>query len=272
MSGENAVRYAYNLCMLGASSTTGELASVKPAIVKPAIVEQWVPGLPHRVLVIGDRAVAASVNQPEDATAGNGITRLDVTDELHPDVANSAVLAAQTIGLDIAVVELIAPDLRGPLAQTGGAVFAVNGNPDLLAFGSAENGGKAIGEAMVKHLFEGAVDPEFKVLAVSGGGKERTVLAALMAFALTRALGFSTALASTQGLWLADRRVASADARTFEEGLSALTHPLLDALVFECAASRILNEGIPFTYCNVSIVLDTSELGAVTGPWDAPRT
>jgi cyanophycin synthetase len=56
----------------------------------------------------------------------------DVTDEVHPEVAKAACLAARIVGLDIAGIDLVAEDISRPLEEQGGAIVEVNAGPSLL--------------------------------------------------------------------------------------------------------------------------------------------
>ncbi|MGB8148861.1 MAG: cyanophycin synthetase, partial [Azonexus sp.] len=56
----------------------------------------------------------------------------DVTDEVHPETAALAALAARVVGLDIAGIDLVAEDIAKPLAEQGGAIVEVNAGPSLL--------------------------------------------------------------------------------------------------------------------------------------------
>ncbi|NMV21193.1 cyanophycin synthetase, partial [Vibrio parahaemolyticus] len=62
----------------------------------------------------------------------NGNLAIDVTDQVHPDVAEMASLAARVVGLDIAGVDVVAEDVSRPLAEQRGAIVEVNAGPGLL--------------------------------------------------------------------------------------------------------------------------------------------
>ena len=128
----------------------------------------------------------------------------------------------------------------------------------------------SVGEAVVRHLFRGAVDPEFPVLAVSGAGQQRLLVAAQIASSVEACRGQRVALVGQTGISIAGERVQEQDARNYESGFRVLTHPLLDAAVFEVSAAQVIAEGLPFTYCNVAVVLGTAEEGAASGPWEVP--
>ncbi len=232
--------------------------------VSGVLLERWVPGSLHRVLVVGERAVAACRLDEVAATA-------DVTEAMHPEVAASCVLAARTIGLDIAGIDVITGDLQSPLSHSEGAVVDVTPNPDLTIHTEARaTTSPSVGEAIVSHLFDGAVDPEFPVFAVSGGGEQRVRIAAQIAASVERCLGLRTALVAASGVRLSGEVVQAQDARDYESGFRVLTHPLLDAAVFDVSAAQVIAEGLPFSYCNVAVVLSTIEEGAASGPWEAP--
>ncbi|MFO0884728.1 MAG: hypothetical protein U0894_11175 [Pirellulales bacterium] len=61
-----------------------------------------------------------------NANLSTGGTAVDVTDEVHPSVAEQAVDAARVIGLDIAGIDVICEDISRPLAEQGGIVCEVN--------------------------------------------------------------------------------------------------------------------------------------------------
>jgi hypothetical protein len=68
----------------------------------------------------------------ESADPAQRQPRLDVTDEVHPEVAEAAALAARIVGLDIAGIDLVAEDISRPLAAQRGAIVEVNAGPGLL--------------------------------------------------------------------------------------------------------------------------------------------
>ena len=56
---------------------------------------------------------------------------IDRTEEAHPDNVELAELAAQVVGLDIAGIDLICPDIGVPVRETGGGIVEVNAAPGL---------------------------------------------------------------------------------------------------------------------------------------------
>ena len=59
----------------------------------------------------------------------DGAIYIDVTDDIHP--VNAALLrtAANVVGLDIAGIDVVAPDIAQPLLGAGGAIIEINDSP-----------------------------------------------------------------------------------------------------------------------------------------------
>ena len=84
----------------------------------------------------------------------NGNLSVDCTDQVHPEVAYAAQLAARVVGLDIAGIDMVAQDIGKPLQAQGGAIVEVNAGPGLLMhLKPAEGAPRPVGQAIVEHLF-----------------------------------------------------------------------------------------------------------------------
>ena len=56
---------------------------------------------------------------------------IDRTFEAHPDNVEIAEEAARVVGLDVAGIDFISPDIAEPVRETGGAICEVNAAPGL---------------------------------------------------------------------------------------------------------------------------------------------
>ena len=101
----------------------------------------------------------------------NGNLSNDVTDQVHPANAAAAVLAAKTVGLDVAGVDMVADDISRPLRQQGGAVVEVNAGPGLQMHlqPAARCTPRPVGELIVSSLFPPDADGRIPIVAVRGG-------------------------------------------------------------------------------------------------------
>jgi cyanophycin synthetase len=282
------------------------------------LVERFVLGNEHRLLVVGDRVVAAARGEPAVVTgdgsstvrqlielqlntdprrgstehhplnrvginsaaqlelarqgldadaippAGqsvliqrNGNVAFDVTDRVHPEVAQQVALAARIVGLDIAGIDLVAEDISRPLSEQGGAIVEVNAGPGLLmhlrpAAGKAQN----VGRAIVDHVFKGEADGRIPIVGITGG-QGRSAVAQTVA-RLLRTDGQRTGLACQDGVWLHERLIQSTPGATWAGGRRLLQNPGVDAAVIENGAAVILQEGLAYDRCQVGVVIDAS--------------
>ena len=279
------------------------------------IVERFIRGSEHRLLVVGDRLVAASrgetasvtgdgqhsvrdlvnlqinadprrgsdgslplelvklrENSPEvlelarqgltpDSVPAAGQTVLvkrtgnmttDVTDIVHPDVAAQAVLAARMVGLDIAGVDVVTPDIRQPLADQG-VVVEVNAGPSLLMhLNPAEGQARPVGEAIAQHLIPANETGRIPVVGIMGDG-DTTRSAKLIAW-LLHLKGLYTGLACADGLYMNQRCLQKTNAMDFDQAERLLVNRSVQAAVFESDARRLLTQGLPYDRCQVGIV------------------
>ncbi|MBS0453639.1 MAG: cyanophycin synthetase [Proteobacteria bacterium] len=189
----------------------------------------------------------------------NGNLGVDCTDQVHPEVAHAAVLAARVVGLDIAGIDLVAQDITRPLQAQGGAIVEVNAGPGLLmhlkpAIGSP----RPVGRAICDHLFpdagEDSTPGRIPVVGVAGS-QDTAVLARLVAW-LVGLSGQHTGLACRDGLFLERRRVDARDSANWAAGHRLLVNRSVQAVVIENGARTILADGLPYDRCQVGIVTD----------------
>jgi cyanophycin synthetase len=58
-----------------------------------------------------------------------GGTSIDRTDDIHPDNAEIAREAAMVVGLDVAGIDFITPDIAHSIRDIGGGIVEVNSGP-----------------------------------------------------------------------------------------------------------------------------------------------
>lgn len=193
----------------------------------------------------------------------NGNVCIDCTDEVHPDVAATAALAARIVGLDIAGIDLVSTDISRPLAETRGAIVEVNAGPGLLMhLKPAVGQPRPVGEAIVEHLFPQA-EGRIPVVGITGSNGT-TRLARLMGWLLYVG-GFHAGVACRDGLFVDQRQFERGDCANFDAGQRLLMNRKVDAAVFETPAAGILADGLPYDRCNIGIVTD------LTPPTDLAR-
>lgn len=185
----------------------------------------------------------------------NGNLNIDVTDQVHPDVAAVATLAARVIGLDIAGIDIVTQDITRPLEETGGAIIEVNAGPGLLMHIKPASGQpRPVGKAIVEHLFGPNESGRIPVVGIVGT-HQTTQLSQLVAW-LLHLSGKRTGLACQDGLYMDQHHVGTQDGRSFDVAERLLINRALDAAVFETSPLHILNEGLAYDRCQVGVVTD----------------
>ncbi len=183
----------------------------------------------------------------------NGNVAIDVTDEVHPDTAAAAGLAARIVGLDIAGVDLVAEDISRPLEGQGGAVVEINAGPGLLMhLKPAEGTSRPVGRAIVDHLFGEGENGRIPIVGISGS-RGKTMVARLVARIL-KLSGQHVGLACSDGLFFNRRAAQKGNCATWAAGQRVLMARSVEAAVFENNARSILSEGLAYDKCLVGVV------------------
>jgi cyanophycin synthetase len=243
--------------VLGAQiDTTGALAEsiahdeelsrgLLQAVGVPVPQENPAAGARWRLLVVGNRVVAATRREPAE----------DVTDRVHPEVAARAVEAARAIGLDVVGIDIVAGDVNRPLEEQGGVVEAVDPRPDLGLHG--EPASRAAVEAILARLFPGPETGRIPLVAVTGvNGKTTTTR--LIAHIVART-GRCVGMTCTEGIYIGGRRIETGDCSGPRSARAVLQNPKVEAAVCETARGGILREGLGFDRCDVGVVTNIAE-------------
>ncbi len=210
-----------------------------------------------------------------NANLSTGGTATDVTDLMHPDVVARCEEAASVIGLDIAGVDVVALDISRPLEEQGGVIVEVNAGPGLRMHLEPSSGKpRPVGEAIVEMLFPAGATGRIPTVAVTGtNGK--TTTARLMTHLLQQT-GKKVGLTTTDGIYVANRRIDDADCAGPASARGVLMNPQVQAAVLETARGGILRAGLGFDQCDVAIVTNIAEgdhlgLGAIETPEDLAK-
>lgn len=182
-----------------------------------------------------------------------GTYAIDVTDEVHPETARIACLAAKVVGLDIAGIDLVVEDISRPLDEQRGAIVEVNAGPSLLMhLKPAVGKPRPVGEAIVEHLFPAGDNGRIPVVGITGS-RDTTLVAQIVA-RLVQLSGLRTGLACAGGLFLEGRCVEAGDCAHWEPGQRLLMNRSLDAAVIENPPHTIAGEGLAYDRCQIGIV------------------
>jgi cyanophycin synthetase len=193
-----------------------------------------------------------------NANLSTGGSATDVTEDVHPDLAASAITAAKMVGLDICGVDIVCEAIYKPLEEQGGGVVEVNAAPGLRMHLNPSYGkSQPVGEAIISLLYPRPENGRIPVVAVSGtNGKTTTVR--LIAH-LLRTQGNRVGMTTTDGIYVENERIDSGDCSGPKSARNVLMHPEVDAAVFETARGGILREGLGYDACDVAVITNIGE-------------
>ncbi|WP_035206195.1 cyanophycin synthetase [Acidovorax sp. CF316] len=190
----------------------------------------------------------------------NGNVAVDCTDDVHPEVAYIAQLAAKVVGLDIAGIDMVALDISKPLHTQGGAIVEVNAGPGLLMhLKPAVGAPRPVGQAIVEHLFpteDHAEGTAGRIPVVGVAGTRNTATISRLVAWLLHLSGRHTGVACRDGLFLDRRHVDATDSAHWEAAHRLLMNQMVQAAVIENDARTILRDGLAYDRCKVGVVTD----------------
>jgi len=188
-----------------------------------------------------------------NANLSTGGTATDVTDDVHPELAASAVAAAQTVGLDICGIDIVCDTMLKPLEEQSGGVVEVNAAPGLRMHLDPSYGkGRAVGEAIVNMMFPPGDNARIPVVAIAGTNGKTTT--SRLIGRIFESNGLRVGMTSTDGLYIQGKRTDDGDCSGPRSARNVLLHPDVDAAVFETARGGVLREGLGFDMCDVAVI------------------
>ena len=113
------------------------------------------------------------------ALTGNlstGGTAIDRTMEAHPDNVEIAEPAARVVGLDVAGIDFICPDIATPVREIGGGIVEVNAAPGFrMHTHPTEGEPQYVAKPVIDMLFPPGTPARIPIVAVTGtNGKTTT--------------------------------------------------------------------------------------------------
>jgi cyanophycin synthetase len=191
------------------------------------------------------------------ANLSTGGTSSDVTDEVHPANVFMFERIAKIIGLDICGIDIMATDLRTPVAENGGVILEVNAAPGFrMHIEPADGIGRNVAEPVVDMLFPKGSIGRIPIIAVTGtNGKTTTTrLTAHIAKSAGKKVGYTT----SDGVYIQNQMMMKGDCTGPISSTFVLKDPTVDFAVLECARGGILKSGLAFRNCEVAIVTNVA--------------
>jgi len=182
---------------------------------------------------------------------------IDRTDEIHPDNVEIAEQAAQVIGLDVAGIDMITPDISKPVKDNGGAICEVNAGPGFRMHTHPTEGiPRDVARPVLDLLFPRGEASRVPIVAVTGtNGK--TTTCRMIAHILQMA-GRRVGLTTTDGIYIDGTQILRGDMSGPQSAQMVLQNPTIDHAVLETARGGILRSGLGFDRCDVAVVTNVA--------------
>lgn len=188
----------------------------------------------------------------ESANLSTGGEARDVTDEVHPEIAEMCERAARVIGLDICGIDLVTPDISQPWCGEGG-IIELNAAPGLRMHHYPASGQpRDVGGAIVDMLFPDGSNGRIPIIAITGtNGKTTTTR--MMGHVLC-ATGKTVGMTTTDGIWIDCKEVARGDMTGPWSARVVLHDPSVDYAVLETARGGIVRSGLGYDWSDVGVL------------------
>ena len=186
-----------------------------------------------------------------------GGTSIDRTDDAHPDNIEIARQAAMVVGLDIAGIDFIAPDISQSVRHSGGAICEVNAGPGFrMHTHPTEGHPRLVGRAVVEMMFPTGSPTRVPIVAVTGTNGKTTT--SRMIAHIMKTTGRKVGLTSTDGVYIDGTQIMSGDMSGPTSAQVVLKNPSVDFAVLETARGGIIRSGLGFDRCDVAVVTNVT--------------
>jgi cyanophycin synthetase len=161
------------------------------------------------------------------------------------------------VGLDIAGIDFITPDITVPVREKGGAIVEVNAAPGFrMHTNPTEGEPQYVAKPVIDLLFAAGSNARIPVIGVTGtNGKTTTVR---MIGHILKLMGRRVGMTTTDGIVIDGRLIKKGDMSGPRSAQMVLQNPSVDTAVFEVARGGILREGLGYDRNDVAVVTNVT--------------
>lgn len=184
-----------------------------------------------------------------------GGTSIDVTDIVHPDNVEMAVRAAKAIGLDVAGIDFLSPDISESYVSNRAGICEVNAAPGFrMHVAPSEGKPRDVAGPVMDMLFPPGTPSRIPIASITGTNGKTTT--ARMLAHIFKLAGKHVGLATTDGVYIDGHPTVEGDMTGPTSARMVLRDPSVDVAVLETARGGLLRSGMGYRKCNVGAVLN----------------
>ncbi|MFB2968610.1 cyanophycin synthetase [Aerosakkonema sp. BLCC-F183] len=191
------------------------------------------------------------------ANLSTGGIAVDRTDDIHPENVWIAQRVAKIIGLDIAGIDVVTPDITKPLREVDGVIVEVNAAPGFRMHVAPSKGiARNVAAPVMDMLFPPGTPSRIPIVAITGtNGKTTTTR--LIAH-IYKSAGLTVGYTTTDATYIGDYLVEKGDNTGPQSAQLILQDPTVEVAVLETARGGILRSGLGFDASDVGVVLNVA--------------
>lgn len=209
-------------------------------------------------------ALGRVVRLSPDGALASGATTEDVTGDVHPDYCVLAARAASRLGLDVAGIDLVSPDITRPPPDPDRVIRGVDARPNPAVHLWPRDGQpRDVARAVLDHLF-----PDRRKACIPSlvfAGDRATSSAALQAGKLLADAGLDVGMALKSGVVIGGVRHELPEGRITRAPAMILRNVAVEAIVTALSLRRINDYGLGLSRCDgVALQLDRGQDSGTT--------
>ena len=187
------------------------------------------------------------------ANISTGGTAIDRTDEVHPENAFMFERIAKIVGLDVAGIDVIAPNISEPLRENGGGIIEVNAAPGFRMHLSPSEGiGRNVAEHVIDMLFPPGAPFRIPIFAITGTNGKTTTTRLISH--ILRGSGLTVGFTTTDGTYIQNNQILAGDNTGPVSAQLVLKDPSVQVAVLETARGGIIRSGLGYDHCDIAVV------------------
>jgi cyanophycin synthetase len=194
----------------------------------------------------------------ENSNLSTGGQAYDCTDLVSSENREIFEEAAKIIGLDIAGIDVVTPDISKPINMVGGAIVEVNAVPGIRMHLNPTKGMKRdVAASILDMMFPEGKPYSVPIVAITGTNGKTTTTRMISSILMQQGLTVGTT--TTHGIYINEKCIEDGDT-TGPKSANRILHNLeVEAAILETARGGIIRGGLAYEKADVAIFTNLSE-------------